>query len=169
MQYGIILRLTMWAILASIVGLVIAFRAGDGERPDGNAAMYHGQTAEGLLGAAVVRDEKVRGVYMRWRMTCARDRSPEIVSTIRFGEQWGDEFDQDGRRFSFAGRDEQQPRKGYVTRYDVRIAGEISEDGRTVTVHGTNSETWLRGGRVVDTCRSRDVRFTGHRGAVVNR
>jgi hypothetical protein len=169
MQAGIVLRLTTWAVLAAVVGLVLALRASDREPPEGNAAMYHGQTPEGLLGAAVVRDYKVRGVYMRWRMTCARDRSPEIVSTIRFGEQWGDEFDYDGRRFSFAGRDEQQPRKGFTTRYDVRIQGEISEDGRTVTVHGRNSETWLRGGRVVDTCRSRDVSFTGHRGAVVSR
>jgi hypothetical protein len=169
MQYGIILRLTMLVTVALVAFGVHTLRSADREEPTGNAAMYHGQTPEGLLAAAVVRDGKVRGVYMRWRMSCERDRSPEIVSTIRFGEQWGDEFDHAGRRFSFAGRDDQRVRRGYVTRYDVRIAGRISDDGRTITANGANTETWLRRGRVADVCRSKDVRFTAHRGEVVSR
>ena len=160
------MRVAVYGMVAVLAAVILVARGGDGRASAGSAAMYHGQTGERLLAAAVVRDGKVRGVYMRWRVTCERDRTPN-VSTIRFGEQWGDEFSYDGRRFSFAGRDEQDVRRGYSTRYDVRLSGEVAADGRTVTARGRTVETWVRSGRVVDTCRSRDVKFTAHRGAVV--
>ena len=160
------MRVAVYGAVALLAAVVLALRGGDDRASAGTAAMYHGQTGEKLLAAAVVRDGKVRGVYMRWRVTCERDPTPN-VSTIRFGEQFGDELDHRGRRFSFAGRDDQAVRRGYVTRYDVRLAGEVSADGRTVRAHGQTTEPWPRGGRVVDRCRSEDVGFTAHRGAVV--
>jgi hypothetical protein len=162
------MRLVVYGMVLVLAAIVLALRGGDDRAAAGTAAMYHGQTPEKLLAAAVVRDGRVRGVYMRWRMTCERDRTPEI-STIRFGEQFGDEFDYDGRRFSFAGRSDQDVRRGLTTRYDVTLAGSVSADGRTVSGRGRTVETWLRGTRVVDRCHSSDVPFTAHRGAVVSR
>lgn len=162
------MRLAVYGTVALLAAAVLVARGGDGRAGTGSAAMYHGQTEERLLAAAVVRDGRVRSVYMRWRVTCERDRTPN-VSTIRFGEQFGDEFDHRGRRFSFAGRDDQAVRRGFVTRYDVRVSGAVSGDGRTITGRAQTTETWLRHGRVVDTCRSDDVGFTAHRGAVVSR
>ena len=160
------MRLAVYGTVAVLAAVILAVRMGDDSKARSTGALYHGQTPEGLLAAAAVRDGKVRSVYMRWRMTCERDRTPDI-STIRFGEQYGDRFAYRGRSYSFAGGNSQTIRTGYVTRYRVEIGGTLSPDGRTVTGHGRTTETWLRDGRVVDTCRSKDVTFTAHRGKVV--
>lgn len=128
------------------------------------AALYHGQTPEGLLTALSVRDGKVQQAYLRWRMSCVGDHRP-YVSTITFKREFGDRFEHDGRRFGTHGRQIQEADGGRQTiRFDVRMSGRLSEDGRSASGSGQTTETWLRDGRVVATCRSSRVPWTVHRG-----
>jgi hypothetical protein len=160
------MRLAVYGTIVVIAALLLALRAtGDDSHAGLGRAIFHGQTPEGLLVAMTVEDGRAGSAYMRWRMTCDVDRTPEI-STIRFGRQFGDRFTQRGSAFSFEGRDDQQVRRGYTTRYHVRFGGEISDDGRTIRGHGQTTEVWLRNGRVVDTCRSKNVKFRAYRGSV---
>ena len=156
------MRLAVWGVVVLLGAAVLAVRAERSSR-GAPSALFHGQTPEGELAAIGMRDGRVESAYLRWRMTCERDRSPE-VSTIRFGPQYGDRFENRGREFSFAGRDEQAARDGMRVRYEVELSGRVSDDGRSATGHGRTTETWLRDGRVVDVCRSKDVRWTVHRG-----
>ena len=159
------MRVVVYGMVVVIAALVLAMRAGNDRGSAGGRAIFHGQTPEKLLVAMTVEDGRAHSAYMRWRMTCDVDRTPE-VSTVRFGRQFGDRFTQRGSTFSFEGRDDQQVRRGYTTRYHVKFGGEISEDGRTIRGHGQTTEVWLRNGRVVDTCHSKDVRWTAYRGMV---
>ena len=160
-----VMRLAIYGLVALLAAGVFAARATRASSEDGGSAMYHGQSREGLLAAATVSGGKVEGMYLRWKMTCAEDRTPE-VSTIRFGPQYGDRFEHRGRAFSFSGTSEQEVRRGSTIRYDVTLTGRVSADGRTIEGRGQTTETWLRGGRVVDLCRSERVPWTLHRGAV---
>ena len=159
-------RLALYGSVAILCALVFAAHQAGSDDTAG-AAMFHGQTREKLLAAAMVSDGKVASIYMRWRMSCTSGRS--YVSTIRFGAPYGDEFTYSGREFSFMGTDRQRPRAGATTYYRVHISGRISADGRTITGHGRTLETELRGARAVDRCRSEDVPWTVHRGVPVNR
>lgn len=164
MRPVVLMRLAVWATVAALGVAVLAARA-DRSPPERPTAMFHGQTPEGELAAIATRDGKVQAAYMRWHMTCERDRDPE-VSTIRFGPQYGDRFENRGREFSFRGRDTQEAGDGRAIRYEVELEGTLSRDRRSATGHGRTTETWLRDGRVVDVCRSKDVPWTVHRGAV---
>jgi hypothetical protein len=160
------MRLVVYGMVALLCGAVLAVRAQRSPAPAGDA-MYHGQTRERLLAAVTVSGGRVESAYLRWRMTCDHGRA-SYVSTIRFGVPFGDELAYRGRDFSFRGSDEQAVRRGTRTRYEVQIAGTVSDDGRTVTGHGRTTETHVRDGRALATCRSEDVPWTVHRGAVVN-
>ena len=161
------MRLLIWGMVALLALGVFAARAMKApEAKQSTGALYHGQTPEGLMTALSVTDGKVRQAYMRWKMTCERDRSP-AVSTITFKPEYGDRFQHDGRRFSAGGRKVEDVGGGERIRYDVRVSGQMSEDGLSASGSGQTTETWMRGGRVTDVCRSERVPWTVHRGMVV--
>ena len=164
MKAVLAIRLAVYPIVVAIAVVAFVMRS-DGSPSGATTAMFHGQTPEGELAAIGMRDGKVQSAYLRWRMTCEVDRSPD-TSTIRFGPQYGDRFDNRGREFSFEGRSEQPARDGHRIRYDVELSGRVSEDGRSATGRGRTIETWVRNGHVVDVCRSKDVPWTVHRGVV---
>jgi hypothetical protein len=159
------MRLAVYGMVVLLAAGVFAVRAL--KQPEGGdgrvSALFHGQTPEGLQAALSVTDGRVHQAYMRWRMTCEEDRSPSI-STITFKEQYGDRFTRDGRRFSTGGRKDQDAGGGRTIRYDVRLSGQLSEDGLSASGSGQTTETWLRNGRVIDVCRSERVPWTVHRG-----
>jgi hypothetical protein len=164
MRSVLLMRVAIWGTVVALGAVVLAARAdrSPAERP---TAMFHGQTPEGELAAIGTRDGKVLAAYMRWHMTCERNRSPD-VSTIRFGPQYGDRFENRGREFSFRGRDTQEAGRGRAVRYEVALSGTLSRDGRSATGRGRTTETWLANGRVADVCRSKNVPWTVHRGAL---
>jgi hypothetical protein len=158
------MRVAVWGLVVALGAAVLAVRS-ERSPDERTTAMYHGQTPEGELAAIGVRDGKVLSAYMRWQMTCERDRSP-AVSTIHFGPQHGDRFENDGRAFGFRGSEEEYAGGGRTIRYQVELEGRLSADRRSASGHGRTTETWLKDGGVVDVCRSKDVPWTVHRGAV---
>jgi hypothetical protein len=161
------MRLAVYAMVALLAAGVFALRStdGSGKKPS-EGALYHGQTPEGLLTALSVTDGKVRQGYFRWKMSCENDASPEI-STITFKPEFGDRFEQDGRRFTAGGRKTEDAGGGERIRYEVEVRGELSQNGLSANGSGQVTETWMRNGRVVDVCRSERVPWTLHRGMVV--
>jgi hypothetical protein len=164
MKSVLVMRLAVWGVVLVLGGAVLAARA-DRSPPERQPTLFHGQTPEGEPAAIGTEEGKVHAAHMRWHVTCERDRSPE-VSTITFGPQYGDRFENRGREFSFRGRDTQQAGDGRAVRYEVELQGTLSRDGRSATGHGRTTETWIRDGRVVDVCRSEDVPWTVHRGVL---
>ncbi len=163
------MRLVVYGLVVLLAAGVLAVRAASDEGGGKHvSALYHGQTPEGLLAALSVTDGKVHQAYMRWRMTCENDRSPAI-STATFKPQYGDRFEHDGRRFTGGGRKVQDVGGGETIRYDVRLSGELAEDGLSASGSGRATETWMRNGRVTDVCRSKRVPWTVHRGMPVRR
>ena len=161
------LRLVVFGMVALLAVGVFALRASSGPgHKVGEGALYHGQTPEGLLTALSVTNGEVRQGYFRWKMSCEKDSSPE-VSTITFKPEFGDRFEQDGRRFSAGGQKTEDVGGGERIRYDVQVRGELSENGLSASGSGQTTETWIRNGRVVDVCRSKRVPWTLHRGMVV--
>jgi hypothetical protein len=157
------------AIYGTVLLLALGVLAVRSAKPQANgswAALYHGQTPEGLLSALSVRDGKVRQAYLRWRMTCEGDHRP-YTSSITFKRELGDRFEYDGRRFSTGGRQIQKAGRGETIRFDVRVSGRLAEDGLSASGSGQTTETWMRDGRTVATCRSARVPWTVHRGTKV--
>ena len=161
------MRIAVYAMVVLLAVGALALRASrsPGQKA-GEGALYHGQTPEGLLTAISVTNGEVRQGYFRWKMTCENDRSPE-VATITFKPEFGDRFEQDGRRFSAGGRKTEDVGGGERIRYDVQVRGELSENGLSASGSGQVTETWMRHGRVTDVCRSKRVPWTLHRGMVV--
>ncbi|HEX8743616.1 MAG TPA: hypothetical protein VF712_10825 [Thermoleophilaceae bacterium] len=161
------MRLAVYGMVALLAVGVLAMRATrEPPRKLSEGALYHGQTPEGLLAALSVTDGKVREAYFRWRMSCEKDRAPE-VSTLVFKPEYGDRFEHDGRRFSTDGHATQDVGGGERISYDVHVRGQLSEDGRSASGSGQTVETWTRNGRVTDVCYSKRVPWTVHRGMVV--
>jgi hypothetical protein len=161
------MRLAVWGTVALMAVSVLAVRAlKQPEAKTHTGALYHGQTPEGLLTALSVTDLEVRQAYLRWRMTCERGHEP-YVSTITFKPEYGDRFAHDGRRFTGGGRKTEDVGGGESIRYDVRVSGQLSEDGLSASGGGQTTETWMRNGRVTDVCRSERVPWTVHRGMAV--
>lgn len=168
MRSVLLMRLAVYGAVVLLAAAALAVRAAGepDEKKESWGALYHGQTPEGLLAALSVTDGKVHQAYLRWRMTCEKDRPPAI-STITFKPEYGDRFRHDGRRFSAGGRKEEDVGGGERIRYDVRVSGQMSEDGMTASGSGQTTETWLRDGSVVDVCRSERVPWTVHRGMTI--
>lgn len=163
------MRLVIYGMVVVLAAGVFAVRAM--KQPEGGkvtSALYHGQTPEGLLAALSVTDGKVHQAYMRWQMTCENGHEP-YVSTVTFKEQYGDRFENDGRRFTAGGRKDQDLGGGEKIRFDVRLGGQLSEDGLSASGSGQTTETWMRNGRVTDVCRSERAPWTVHRGMPVKR
>ena len=155
------MRLVLYGLALYVVTAVLAMQADP--RPPGTSALFHGQTPEGLLVSVAAEHGEVQSAYLRWRMTCLHAQPK--VTTIHVGPEWGDRFEHDGREFSFSGRSEQPETATKSVRYEVWLAGRLSEDQRTATGHGRTVETWFEGGQVADVCQSDDVRWAAYRGA----
>jgi hypothetical protein len=165
------MRVLVYGMVVLLAAGVLAVRAvsqPEGAGRGGASALYHGQTPEGLAAALSVSDGEVHQAYMRWRMTCERGHEP-YISTVTFKQRYGDRFERDGRRFATGGRKDQDAGGGETIRFDVRVSGELSENGLSASGSGQTTETWLRHGRVTDVCRSERVPWTVHRGMPVNR
>ena len=160
------MRLALYGTALVIAGLLLVLRSEDNSHSQLGRSIFHGQTPEGLLVAMTVEDGRAGSAYMRWRMTCESGGKAGIL-TLRFGKQFGQRFSQRGSAFSYEGRQEVAGARGHRTRYDIRFGGRVSDDGRTIRGHGQVVHTMLHDGRVADTCRSEDVKWTAYRGTVM--
>lgn len=163
------MRVVVYGLVVVIAGLVLVLRA-DGDsraepKPNGRPdSIFHGQTREKLLVAMTAMDGQADSAYMRWRTKCESAGPGPRTLTLRFGRQFGTRFTQRGRSFSFKGEPGARLPSERTPRYTVDFSGQFSADGRTIRGRGRVTHVELQDGRVVDTCRSKDVSWTAYRG-----
>jgi hypothetical protein len=155
----LLMRLAVYGTVLVLAAGVYALRAG--RTPD-DAAANGGHTVEGQLAGRtnerlpaqmLLVDGEIRRLHVVWQMSCQNE--PRPPSGISFSGDYGDRFERRGTTFHVGGRETQDMGGGESVRYVVDVSGRV--DGNAAEGRGHLTETWLRDGRVVDRCHSKEI------------
>jgi hypothetical protein len=161
---AILIRLVVYGTVALLgLGAYVARTHAGTEGPRDPRVRLTGRTDHGVATWVDVRDGMVSSIRTGWPASqCEAGASwPAFKVTFYDSE---DDFMRDGRSFAVSDSRVFPDANGWEVRSSVLAAGKLSDDGRTASGHAETYGEWLRGGRVMATCRSGKHFWTVRRG-----
>lgn len=154
----LLMRVALYGSVLVIGGVLLSARPGGGDaaaRVASGLPARHldGRTSEGLRASAITHFGQVRYVHVMWRMRCDHERRERSAIGFRGG------FRRHVDGFWVGGPQRRTFHGGLSLRYVADVTGRAAGDGRSASGRGSLVETWYRHGRVVNRCRSGEVRW----------